>query len=442
MLNSELLKEAIADAKAVRDTALMNAKAVLEESFSRQVREMFADKLREDSAEENTEEDLEEVSAPNNVAASGGEANPGATKDVSKGDPKKVSDAATNFRTVKAGKGPNDVPEGPKTIEETAEENVEEAGLTSEELEEIIGELESEVSAEEGTFEAEEDPAAAAAPAPVAPEAPVDPMAQAAAPAPCPAPVAPVAPAPVPSAPVPGAPMAPALGGEEGEEDINLEELIRSLSEEVEEKEKEDEEEEKVDESTDNHGVPKNVGGQDAIKSPQTYPKTTSNKDIEAGSTPNTKGCIGDGDVYGLKKENTQLRQEVNELRKGVQYLRGELNEINVLNAKLLYTSKLVKEHNLSKEQMQKVVDTFDLTKNLREVKLTYTALKESMNFGGQLSKKPSKVSRTVQTITEGLASKTVASTKPSKEIISEGSVNEMRSRFMKIANISTPERK
>jgi hypothetical protein len=440
MLSSELIKSAIADAKAVRTTALMNAKAMLEESFSKQVREMFADKLREES-EEGEEEQVDEVAAAHSVAASGGEANPGKTKDVSKGEPKKVSDASTNFKTVQAGKGPKGVPAGPSTIEETS---VEEAGLSSQELEEIIGELESEISSEEGTMDGGDKPEdAAGAPAPVAP--PADPAAALGAPAapmapPVPvqcAPAAPAAPA-LPGAPVdpnapPVAPAAPMPPSPEGEEDVNLEELIKSLSEEVEEKDEDEKEE--VDESVEN-GVPKNVAGQDAIKSPQTYPKTTSNKEIEAGKTPNTKGCIGGGEVGGLQKENTELRNELNEFRKTVEYLRGQLNEINLLNSKLLYATKLVNEHNLSKEAGKRIIDTFDLSKNVREVKLTYAALKESMNFSAQSAKKPVKTSATVQAITEGLASKAVASTKPSKEIISEGTVDQMRSRFMKLANV------
>ena len=446
MLNSELLKEAIADAKAVRNMALMNAKSVLEENFSKQVREMFADKLREDADEvaEEADESVDEVSAPNNVAKSGGEANPGATKDVSKGEPKKVSDSATNWKVVKAGKGPDDVPEGPKTIEETAEEGVDEAGLTSEDLEEIIGELESEVSAEEGTLEGEEEPVAPA-PAPVVDPAAapvVDPAMAAAAPAPCPAPapvvpgapMAPAAPVDPMAAPVaPVAPVVPPAPGED-EEEVNLEELIKQLSEEVEDEEGEKDEKEDCDEAVEN-GVPKNVAGQDGYKSPNVYPKQTSDGDIEAGGKNHNidgKGNIGDGDVKGLQKENAQLKKEISEFRKTVEYLRGSLQENQLLNSKLFYVTKLYKNHNLTEGQKKKIVDTFDLSKSVREVKLTYAALKESLNFGAR-DKQPNK---TVQSITEGLASKAVPSTKPSKEIIEEGTVDETKARFQKLANI------
>ena len=45
---SDLLKESIADAKAVRETALANAKTFLEENFASSMKQMFAEKLKEE----------------------------------------------------------------------------------------------------------------------------------------------------------------------------------------------------------------------------------------------------------------------------------------------------------------------------------------------------------------------------------------------------------
>ena len=45
---SHILKEAIADAKAVRETALQNAKLALEEAFTPQLKSMLSAKLKED----------------------------------------------------------------------------------------------------------------------------------------------------------------------------------------------------------------------------------------------------------------------------------------------------------------------------------------------------------------------------------------------------------
>ena len=51
-MSSDLLKEAIADAKAVRETALENAKMALEEAFTPQLKSMLSAKLKEDELEE------------------------------------------------------------------------------------------------------------------------------------------------------------------------------------------------------------------------------------------------------------------------------------------------------------------------------------------------------------------------------------------------------
>ena len=51
----DLLKEAIADAKAVRETALQNAKMALEEAFTPQLKNMLSAKLKEDEYEDEDE---------------------------------------------------------------------------------------------------------------------------------------------------------------------------------------------------------------------------------------------------------------------------------------------------------------------------------------------------------------------------------------------------
>ena len=67
---SDLLKESIADAKAVRETALANAKTFLEENFAASMKEMFAEKLKEEMAEE-AEGNEEEGKIEEKLASSG-----------------------------------------------------------------------------------------------------------------------------------------------------------------------------------------------------------------------------------------------------------------------------------------------------------------------------------------------------------------------------------
>ena len=120
-----------------------------------------------------------------------------------------------------------------------------------------------------------------------------------------------------------------------------------------------------------------------------------------------------------------ELKKEIQETRNVVKFMRAKLNEVNLLNAKLLFSNKLFRAFGLNNNQKLKVVENFDRTKNLREVKLVYATLAESF-------KSPKKLS---ESVVKGSSSKPVASTKPAKaEVLSEGS--ELRARFKKLANI------
>ena len=144
-----------------------------------------------------------------------------------------------------------------------------------------------------------------------------------------------------------------------------------------------------------------------------------------------------------LRTENEKLQKENDEYRKVYKYLRGKLNEVNLLNAKLLYTNKLFKEFALAESQKLKVVESFDLTKNVREAKLVYATLGESFrSINEQTEEKveettieaPKAKKEEKKSLSEGMASKAIKSTKPSKQILSEG--NELANRFKKLAGI------
>ena len=123
-------------------------------------------------------------------------------------------------------------------------------------------------------------------------------------------------------------------------------------------------------------------------------------------------------------EENEKLKAEIKEHRKVIHFMRSKLNEVNLLNAKLLFSNKLFRAFGLNNNQKLKVVETFDRTKNLREVKLVYATLAESF-------KRPGK--RISESVKKGSASKPVRSTKP-KAVLSEG--QELKARFKKLANI------
>jgi len=363
IIMSDLLKESIADAKAVRETALANAKTFLEENFAASMKEMFADKLKEEMAEE---ADSEEDTIEEKLGSSDIGKDDGLTAKTAK--PVKPSRVA-NTNTTAAGKQQFDVPlEEDADVEEGAE-------VTSQELDEILAELESEVSEDMGSddmgsddagevpsasndmeevsldellAELEEEEAAPAA-APVQPPVPVDPTAQ-------------QVPAP---APVVGQVPSPVAEGEDNEDGVSTEEMAEAL--------------------------------------------------------------------VAINEENESLRKQLAESLRTVKYMRGVLSETNLLNAKLLYTNKLFKGKSLTEDQKLRIINTFDLTKNIREVKLAYTVLAESNNSGASVVKK--KTNTTAHTITEGLASKQVSSTRPVSTIV-EPQADEMTSRFQKLAGI------
>jgi hypothetical protein len=192
------------------------------------------------------------------------------------------------------------------------------------------------------------------------------------------------------------------------DEEINLDELLSEETEETEEKEE-------VEEGK----LPKGLADYQAKKAGKSKEDDEEEKEDEKETV----------------KENLSLKKELAEYRSAVKYLRDQINEVNLLNAKLLYTNKLFKQANLNNEQKLKVIESFDLTKSVREAKIVYATLAESFNFGAKKAAGPVKASTTIKTITEGLASKAVASTKPTKPtVLVEGA--EMANRFKKLAGI------
>jgi hypothetical protein len=471
-MNSNLFKEAIADAKAVRQTALANAKVALEEAFSERYQKMFAEKLREETEEECATPDMDT----------------------------------------------------PDLADECG------SGCNTEELDELIAELESEVEDSSGT-----DAGATAPPANAgdmgAPEAGTPSVG--AAPAVCPPGTIPCPGAPggqpIPQGPSPmggeqnfgaGAPPPPPMGGEQNfgagapppppenpqdkneMDEVDLDELLESLEDEL--RAEYEKEEGEVDDP-DMPEIPENVslyeqtklassgiGGGVAGGSPNKRPTTASSstsriesddtsdegfpsieqsKKISDAARPNrgpratktnlSTPSMGGGDGYGGQSEtgmpnigqpkvtkdsrpntiseNLYLKQQLSEAENVIRYVKGQLNEVNLLNAKLLYTNKLYKQYNMNNEQKMRIIEMFDLAKNIREVKLTYANITEALNFGGKEVKKKVNTASSVQSITEGLASGVVASTKP-KAIITEG---KFASRMKQLAGIrSEPTKK
>jgi hypothetical protein len=133
-----------------------------------------------------------------------------------------------------------------------------------------------------------------------------------------------------------------------------------------------------------------------------------------------------------MASEVTKLQEEIAEYRTAVEFLRGKLNEVNLLNAKLLYTNKIFRKDGLTNEQKVTIVENFDRATTVREVKMVYAVLAETLT--ADTKSKAAKLPRKV--VTEGLASKATPSTAPkaeTPEIISENSVTK---RLQQLAGI------
>jgi hypothetical protein len=129
-------------------------------------------------------------------------------------------------------------------------------------------------------------------------------------------------------------------------------------------------------------------------------------------------------EVVTEEEDEEDAAAELEEAYKTIESLRSTINEVNLLNAKLLYTNKLFRTFDLNEGQKMKVIENFDRAASLREVKLVFATLGENLN----VAKKPKAV------VKESLASKPMKSSAPKKEIISEG--NLVADRFKKLAGL------
>jgi len=124
------------------------------------------------------------------------------------------------------------------------------------------------------------------------------------------------------------------------------------------------------------------------------------------------------------EEEIKEKDKELQEAYKTVKKLNSIINEVNLLNAKLLYTNKLFRNFELNETQKMKVIENFDRAGNTREVKLVFSTLAESFN-------RPQTKKKMVK---ESYASKPVRTTAPSKPILNEGF--ELADRWKKLAGL------
>ena len=308
MARKDLLSEAIADAKAVKETAMANAKLALEEAFTPKLQSMISAKLAEEAEEEMEEDETEEA-----------------------------------YHSEEA-----EVEEY-KEAEMDSEEEMEEAEMDSEEEE--MEEEEEMDSEEEMEMEEEEEME---------------------------------------------------MDSEEDEDELDLESIIRELEDE---NEMDSEEEVEMTEEAEEE------------------------EEIDLDEVIRTLKEMEDGDeeeeaMTEAEEEDEDMAGELEEAYTTIKSLQTTINEVNLLNAKLLYTNKLFRTFDLNENQKVKVLENFDRTSSVREVKLVFSTLAENLNVA----------KKTKVVVREGYASKATKSSAPKKKIISEG--NELAARWKKLAGL------
>lgn len=128
--------------------------------------------------------------------------------------------------------------------------------------------------------------------------------------------------------------------------------------------------------------------------------------------------------VKARKKEKSSV-SDAAEMEETINELRNELNEINLLNAKLLYTNKIFKAKNLTESEKVRVLNTFDKAETVKEVKLVFETLAESLKAS---SAKKNTIKESL-----GSASKTIAPAAPKQPIIE---VNDAFARMRVLAGL------
>lgn len=401
--NREMLKEAIAEAKAVKEMAIANAKAALEEAFTPQLKSMLSLKLQEMEEMDEAEEEVNEA------------------EDMEKMDEAEDKEdmMEVDLEELLAELDKEEMDESLNEAEEEEEGEEEEGGekgepldledMTDEDLKKMIEDVIAEMVAsgeleagegEEGEEEGEEE--------------------------------------------------------EMSDEEVDLAELLREIEEMekeemYEEKEEMTEEKEEVEEGLGdffknllkgseqkwlekNYPDWENIDPKDDAKVKEIVSKFQA--EMKAGGVQPEylramnselirllgRGSGVRGVGAGLTVAREGQEKELEEAYSTIETLKAELNEINLLNAKLLYSNKIFKSKNLNESQKVKVLSSFDKAKNVGEVKMVF----ETLNEGIKVKK---------ETIKENLGRASKSTVTPTtKQPIVES--NDVFKRMQKLAGI------
>ena len=76
---------------------------------------------------------------------------------------------------------------------------------------------------------------------------------------------------------------------------------------------------------------------------------------------------------------NDTIKEDLSAALETIETLRSELNEVNLLNSKLLYVNKIFKANNLSESQKVNIIAAFDKAETVKEVKLVFETVSENV---------------------------------------------------------------
>lgn len=401
MAKRDILKEAIADAKTVKETAIANAKAALEEAFTPRLKEMLATKLEEmdlDEEEEkmkegmkvkdkSMEENLDEEINLDEILA-----------EIELDEEDKDKDLKEDEKTRAEEEGYLDGEEdADKDMEDKEDDEIDLEDMTDEDLKDFIEDVIADMVAS-GDLEA---------------------------------------------------------GENFEEEDEDEMEMVDDTEVEVEvSEEMKDKKEKRMDEAVGNP-ISTSVKGGSTNKYDEDFKKAVKDDlanlmkklglkedeinedDVEeaAVGTPTSTSYSKDNkydvdfkkavkdDLMKLMKKIGLKEEELDEAYTTIESLKSDLNEVNLLNAKLLYTNKIFKAKTLTESQKVKVLGAFDKAGTVKETKLVFETLSEGL--------KAKKKSPIVESL--GSASRVSRSVNAKKPIIE---TDPMVERFKKLAGL------
>lgn len=407
-----LLEEAIAEAKRVREAAIADATKRLEENLTPSIKEMLASKLEEElDLDENEEESLEE-----NANSGFKEVKPKSTvKEAEEDEPEKKDDeeepaddapadsdapaddapADDNVEDAPADEEPA---EGDPAAEEENDDDTPLKDITLGDLRTLIQDIVAagQAPAEGGDLGADMDaggvegmgdeaPAGDLA-ATDAPEGEIEPAGEAGA-------------EDMQDMPADSDPT-------DDDEEIDISEILRELEEE--EKGKKDvcpvcgKEKCVCKENKQNDVQPEGQNGKEH------------HKEFTSGPSQDDE----------LQKENQQLKKENKELKEGLAKCTKTLKDVNLLNSKLLYTTRVLNRQGLSESQKVKAMKSLDEAKSPKEVKLIYNTLAESFRNNGNVIKEGRQTSRASRAAGKSTANNVIVES------------NDMVRRFQQLAGI------